>query len=241
MKFVVEQANTDDKRTDIANLEDRIREIRQEILSGKDKDSEYGIINIVNFYIDYDFGAYREENITFSEIVGNKHEWELSRKYNIPFNIDERHHDLWKENHESSFKNVDEIASLKLDETRVLELKEKIKRRQAKMQLLRKKAEDYPAEYMMQGQIIVKGMAIPVTKKELIESGLDPAMFGWKSLEEVKRAEKKGQAIVTAKSIAHATLELPKRAVEGVKELFTKDNYKKEKKEEIGNDIHDDR
>ena len=91
------------------------------------------------------------------------------------------------------------------------------------MNLLRRRLAEQPAEFKKPGQIIIGEHVIPMTKKELVEAGLDPDGFGWKSLEQVKHEEMKKKAMVTAKSIARATMGLPKRAVDSARGLVTKE------------------
>lgn len=196
-------------------MNEEIEKIRQDIISGNVSDLEYGIITI------------KEDTVGITHEVGNQHEFELSQKYGAPFNIGKdymRDYGGYVEYKKSSFSKADEDTPS--------ELKEQIRNRQNRMEQMQKRVKEYPAQYMLKGQVEVNGMVIPMTKKELIESGLDPEMFGWKSLEEVKRAEKKEQATVTAKSIASATKGLPKRAIESVRSLFSRE--KDERKDERG-------
>lgn len=205
----------------------KVEEIRQDILTTNEYSSEYGIISINEACLDYDFGAYTtEEYGTVKRMVATRHEYVLSMQYG-EWLYDERIGKRGGRYDPYYYSRFD-----REDANTPLNLREQIRRKQAKMELMRKRIEEYPAEYTMPGQIEVNGMAIPLTKKELIESGLDPDMFGWKSLERAKRAEKKEQAMVTAKSIASATKELPKRAIESVRAVFSRE--KDERKDERG-------
>lgn len=196
-----------------------VEEIRQDILTTNEALSEYGIISINGAYLDYDWGAYTTREMgTVKRMIATSHEYHLSLNYGVPFNVTKelKRGGMFDPYYYSRFDREDENTPLNL--------KEQIRKKQAKRELMRKRIEEYPAEYTKQGQIEVNGMAIPMTKKELIESGLDPDMFEWKSLEVAKRAKAKEKTVVTAKSIAHATLGLPKRAFESIRELFTKEN-----------------
>ena len=99
------------------------------------------------------------------------------------------------------------------------------------MNLLRQRMSETPAEFEKQGQIIVGDHVIPMTKKELVEAGLDPERFGWKSLEQVKHEEIQQNSRVTSKSIAHATMGLPIRAIGGVRKIFLKEKGKNQRGE----------
>lgn len=61
---------------------------------------------------------------------------------------------------------------------------------------------------------------IDITPRELAKSGIDYEDFNWKSLEQIKEEEK---AKVTSKIISMATTSLPMRAINRVKEIFSRE------------------
>lgn len=156
--------------------------------------------------------------------IGTYHEFELARKLRVPFDIGQDRNFVGDAsgNHvfilESNFEELDQNDP-------------RAKKKQERMDMLRRKMTETPAEFDRQGQIVICGHVIPFTKKELIEAGLDPEQFGWKSLEQVKYEEIQQKAGETAKSIAHATMGLPKRAIDGVRNLFSREKDEKQRGE----------
>lgn len=143
------------------------------------------------------------------EWIGSYHELELSRIFRVPFDIGQDRSDEGDMSGNNVFVLESHFEELEQDNPEVI-------KRQDRMNLLRQRMSETPAEFEKQGQIIVGDHVIPMTKKELVEAGLDPERFGWKSLEQVKHEE-------IQKAIAHATMGLPKRAIDGVRKIFLKE------------------
>lgn len=148
--------------------------------------------------------------------IGTYHELELSKKLRVPFDIGQDRNFVGDASGNNVFILESHFEELDQNNPEVV-------RKQEKMNLLRRRMTEQPTEFEKPGQIMIGEHVIPMTKKELVEAGLDPDGFGWKSLEQVKHEEIKKKATITAKSIARATMGLPKRAIDSARGLIAKE------------------
>lgn len=200
--------------------EEKRNYIRHKILSYKGENVDS--IGIIQSHLKRDDIELLEEEVYEA---GTEAEYELSIEFSTPFTVRE---DFWTQypngtTYEggSSFRKGEECTSLKD--------KDMIEQRKRRMEQLRQSAEENPQMYEQEGRIMVQYLDIPMTQRELIDAGLDPERFGWKSLEQIKEESKKE---VTPKTISKLTSGLPKRAIEAIKGLFSR--KKDERKDERG-------
>ena len=193
-------------------MDEKIEKIREQILDSQEKyGNELGIIYSV-FKVDY-----TKKSEVYA--AGTRAEFELSKELGVPYGIrKEANFDSTAPNGVrysggSTFKTAEEATSPKD--------KEAIEQRKRRMEQLRQSAKENPEMYDEEGQIRVEelDMDIPMTQRELIDAGLDPKNFGWKSLEQIKE---EANAKVTPKTISKATSDLPTRVINQVRQFFSR-------------------
>ena len=191
---------------------DKINEIRSKILGAQETyGDEIGIIES-KLIIDDILRSHSRD-------AGTRAEYELAKEFGVPFRVvaeddfysvapNGRTYEGGRE-----FKSEDKCTSPE-------ELK-MIEERKARSEQLKHMLEETPEILEQQGRITVKGKEIPMTQRELIEAGLDPDAFDWKSLEQVRDGEDKES--ISSRDISEATIGLPKRVIETIKGFFSRE------------------
>lgn len=154
-----------------------INDIRQKILgSNVEYGDELGIIQSIVKLNDRIV-----ENIYEA---GTKAEFELSKELKVPYNFceDDKLCSITQKGLTYEGGNSFKIA----EKCTLLREKDALAKRKKVMEQLKQLLEENPETCNREGKIIVKGLAIPMTQKELIEVGLVPESFGWKPLEQIK-------------------------------------------------------
>ena len=152
-----------------------IEELKEIILNREGNDEQ-----VFEIIVDADsFDGYYPDTKRF---IGTKQEVILSRKFRVPFDIGHCFYIVG-----ASFMNGRDASSKMVTLNPLDPNDPRTRKKRERIEMLRRKMTENPAEYEMQGQIIVCGMDIPMTKRELIEAGLDPKLMGWISLEQTKR------------------------------------------------------
>lgn len=191
--------------------------IKQYILRHYGETPRYGFIVIEDF-IDPGPG-WTKTYLGNKKIVASSHEYDLSQKFGVPFkDLRDR---ITYVHSSHPFYEDEKVHSVTFEEANQQNIE--IQKRIRKTKRMQEEVRRNPMQYQQAGQIVVNGYNIPITRQELIEAGLDPKMFGWKAVEQVKSEGRKEQGIVTPKSIAHNTRGLPKRAIESVRSLFSRE------------------
>ena len=148
-------------------------EIRQKILNSRQEyGDELGIIRSI----------VKVNNKTVENIfdAGTKAEFELSKELKVPYNFyeDDSLYSITQKGMIFEGGNSFKIA----EKCTLLREKDVLAKRKKRMNKLKKAIEEDPEQYNQEGEIIVKGLNIPMTQKELIDIELLPEKFGWKPL-----------------------------------------------------------
>lgn len=170
----IEKIKQDEK--EFKEKQEKIKnEIRQKILNSR---QEYGdeigiirsIVKVNNKIVENIFDA------------GTKAEFELSKELKVPYNFyeDDSLYSITQKGMIFEGGNSFKIA----EKCTMLREKDAIAKRKKRMSQLKKAIEEEPEKYNQEGKIIVKGLSIPVTQKELIDIELLPEKFGWKPLKQ---------------------------------------------------------
>lgn len=195
---IVEDRNLCDKFENqiqeyISKYSDEIEKIRQDEAEFKEKQEalksqiKEKILNSQNEY-GCELGIIRSIVKVNNKVVenifdaGTKAEFELSKELRIPYNFYENN-SLYSSTQKglifeggNSFKLAEKCT--------LLREKDAIAKREKRMSELRKLLEEDLETFEKDGVIIVKGLEISITQKELIQRNLLPEKFGWKSLQQ---------------------------------------------------------
>ena len=199
-------------------------EIRQKILNScQDYGDELGIIRSIvkvnNKIVENIFDA------------GTKAEFELSKELKVPYNFyeDDSLYSVTQKGMIFEGGNSFKIA----EKCTLLREKDALAKRKKRMDQLKKLLEENPEQYNQEGKIIVKGLNIPMTQKELIDIELMPEKFGWKSLNQEieynptsddsdKKDEEQEENIDNSKGSSFAMIEYKPKKISRIKNFFRK-------------------
>lgn len=143
--------------------------------------NEVGLV--VNVHDNQFSNIYRE-----TVFVGTKKEAILANRFGIPFE---------KELHTSHMhESIDIYNEFKGDSKLTLAQMNAIAGRKKEFEALEMQVSENPEKFIKSGIVVIAGIPIEVTLKELIEAGVNPNSFGWRTVEDYEQ-NKGGEVIAT--------------------------------------------
>lgn len=174
----LDELNANKQQGESQHKEALKKEIRDTLL-GK-SGSEIGLI--VQVTDDQFSNTYRE-----SVFVGTEKEAKLSNRFGIP---------LREEIHTAHLHDpIDIYNEYRGDSKLTLAQMNAIAGRKKSLEDLQRQVKENPERFSKAGVVVIAGIAIDVTEQELIEAGVDPNTFGWRTIEEYNQNKESSGSI----------------------------------------------